>query len=414
MRFVDIAHLTIENFRNRKSRAFLTVLGVAVAIAAVFSLVSFGYGLQKNLLERITTEESLLALDILPADSNLIQLGVATIQQIRKVEHVANVSPQATFNGELVLQGITAGTLVNIVEKTFFNLKGVKPIAGHFFNSDSGVKNGGVSGADREGSAKGEVVVTTAIGTLFNIPPTELLGKKLKLSLFIPKGVDTAETEINRLEEEFEIVGTVDSRSGGGEVFILSSTVGLFPITEYKSAKVVVDTNAHLAQVRDRLIELGFLVSALSDVVDQANQIFRIVQIALAIFGIIALVVAAIGLVNTMTIALLERTNEIGVMRAIGASPKDIRRIFLGESTLIGFFGGASGIAVGLIVSEALNWTFNVVAVSLGGSVNRLFAYPLWFSVFIIILSTVVGFVGGFWPANRASKMKPLQALKYK
>lgn len=416
MRTLDIAHLTLENFRNRKSRAFLTVLGVSVAITAVFSLVAFGYGLQRNLLERITTEESLLTLDILPADADVIRLNPDTVQKIKTIPHVTGVSPQATFSGELVLGTVTTGTLINLVEKNFFNLEGVKPLSGSFFNGNGNSNGNGKK--NKEVKAEGlpserSVVVTSTIATLFNVTPQELVGKKVKIVFFVQKDVESSEIEVMKLPDEFEVIGVVESQAAGGEIFITSSAE-LIPVTEYRFAKVVVDENGSLSTVREELIKQGFLVSALSDVVEQANRIFHIVQIALAIFGIIALVVAAIGLINTMTIALLERTNEIGVMRAIGASPRDIKVIFLGESTLIGFLGGASGIIMGVASSEILNWTFNFLAVSLGGSANRLFAYPLWFSIFIIVLSTLVGLIGGLWPAIRASRMNPLQALKYK
>jgi putative ABC transport system permease protein len=159
---------------------------------------------------------------------------------------------------------------------------------------------------------------------------------------------------------------------------------------------------------------MGFLVSALSDVVTQANQIFGIIQVVLATFGVFSLFVAAIGLINTMTISLLERINEIGIMRAIGASSWDIKKIFLIESTLIGFFGGLVGIVLGMLGGLLFNIGLNLLAASLGGQSISIFHTPWWFIFFIIIFSAVVGFCSGILPAQKAGKLNALEALRYK
>ena len=99
--------------------------------------------------------------------------------------------------------------------------------------------------------------------------------------------------------------------------------------------------------------EMGFIVSALSDTISQANKIFRLVQIILGIFGVVGLIVAGIGLINTMSITLLERTSEIGILRALGASKNDIRKLFLMESTISGFLGGIVGTGFGFVLGEA-------------------------------------------------------------
>lgn len=210
------------------------------------------------------------------------------------------------------------------------------------------------------------------------------------------------------------VAGVLDGTGNTGVVYFNRSDFPTLEIEHYDLAKVKVKNSKAMADARTALVGMGFTVSSVSDVVSQANKIFSAIQIALGVFGTFALIVAAIGLINTMTISLLERINEIGIMRAIGAAPQDIRKIFLVESTLIGFFGGLSGIILGIIGSEILNFGFNILARSFGGVYTRLFAYPLWFIFFIILLSTCVGFFGGFWPARRAAKMNPLQALRYK
>ncbi|OGZ41172.1 MAG: hypothetical protein A3I20_03630 [Candidatus Portnoybacteria bacterium RIFCSPLOWO2_02_FULL_40_15] len=115
-----------------------------------------------------------------------------------------------------------------------------------------------------------------------------------------------------------------------------------------------------------------------------------------------------------MTITLLERINEIGIMKVIGASNKDVKKLFLTESVIIGTLGGVSGLIVGFLGAKLFNFGINILAQTLGGQPINLFAFPLWFLITIIVFSSAVGFLTGFTPARRAAKMDPLQALRYK
>jgi putative ABC transport system permease protein len=397
MKFSDLFYISFQNFKNRKSRVFFTILGVAIAIAVVLSLVSFGYGLQKSLLDQITTSDALLSIDIAPSDPQIIHLDQHMIEVISAIDHVVSVSPEATFSGRVSYGGVNSEAAFNVISSDFFSLDGKSPIAGRFFESTDSK----------------QVVVSAAVAQLFQLTPESILGKQMTFAIPMPNP-ETGVIEDVSFGQDYTIVGVLEGQDGIGEVYVHAQEFTAAPITFYQFAKVKVVDQKNLEEVRNQLIDRGFIVSSLSDVVSQANKIFGVVQIALGVFGTFALIVAAIGLVNTMTISLLERTNEIGIMRAIGASPADIRKIFLVESIVIGFIGGICGIVIGVIGSELLNWGFNLLATSYGGSAVRLFVYPFWFILFIIILSTFVGLAGGVWPAKRAATMNPLQALRYK
>ncbi|HHE46006.1 MAG TPA: FtsX-like permease family protein, partial [Candidatus Moranbacteria bacterium] len=125
-------------------------------------------------------------------------------------------------------------------------------------------------------------------------------------------------------------------------------------------------------------------------------------------------VVSAIGMFNTMTITLLERTEEIGIMKSIGASDTMISLMFVMEATIMGFLGGVMGIVIGLLEGEAFNIMVNLIATHFGGERVNLFYSPIWFVLSIIIFSIFVGFLTGVIPARRASKIDPLDALRYK
>ncbi len=400
MKLGDLLYISVQNFKNRKSRSALTILGVSVGIGAILFLVSLGYGLQNMLLEKITTSDSLLALDIVSSEAKIVALNDETLKRIKELRNVDKVSPQGTLPAQMAIGDLSSETTLNLIDSDFFTLAGASPMVGRFFTNDDYLK----------------IVINSPTAELFSLQPQDMLGKKMKFMTFLTETTEDGFQTIEPLmiDKEFEIVGIIEETSAAPEVYLKREEVPELPLSEYQSAKVKVTSDEFMEDVREKLINMGFLVSALSDTISQANKIFSAVQIVLSIFGIIALVVAAIGLINTMTIALLERTNEIGIMRAIGGAPKDIKRLFLGESLLIGFLGGVGGIIIGLIVAEVFNFGLNLLATSLGGQSVDLFYFPTWFLIFIMLLSTLVGLAGGYWPARRASKLHPLEALRYK
>jgi putative ABC transport system permease protein len=117
---------------------------------------------------------------------------------------------------------------------------------------------------------------------------------------------------------------------------------------------------------------------------------------------------------NTMTVTLLERTAEIGIMRTLGASSGDIQILFIAEAVIVGFLGGIMGILFGGTIGFVLNGLMNIAASNFGGKSMALFAFPWWFLIFIASFSAIVGFMTGVFPARRAAKLNPLDAIRYK
>jgi len=243
-----------------------------------------------------------------------------------------------------------------------------------------------------------------------------LLKKKIKFTLF-PPIKDSDDQGIVResieLEGDFKIVGIIEEENSS-YVYMPLSVGDSLEIDNYSQLKVKVDTEDNLDLVRNDIMERGFMVSALSDIIEQANQIFAVVQIVLASFGVVALIVSAIGMFNTMTIALLERTQEIGIMKALGATSADIWGMFLSESIIIGFLGGLGGIIIGMLGGEAFNYGLNMLAGAMGGDKIDMFYTPVLFITVIMLFSTFVGLITGFYPARRAARINCLEALRYK
>lgn len=391
-------------------RTSLTILGVGVGIGAILFLVSLGYGMQTLLLEKITTSESLLSLDVNPPESGIIHLGKKQIVAFAAMDHVKEVSPVANIPAQISFNEFTGDALANIIKPSFFRLSGMEPQVGRFFLEADRLKSDG---------DKRKVVITSTVAKLFNIKPEAVVGQKLSVTLFFSPIKEDADgtTSVSGLaeekREEFEVIGVIENNISS-LIYIDVDDVPDLPISEYAQAKVRVESMEFLDPVREQVKEMGFSVFALSDTIAEANKIFKAIQVILALFGIVALLVAAIGMFNTVTIALLERTQEIGIMKAIGAGASDILIMFLTESAFMGFLGGVSGVILGYTGGELFNFVLNILASRLGGKPMDLFVRPLWFIMSIIIFSTVVGFMTGVLPARRAAKLKTLEALRYK
>ena len=158
---------------------------------------------------------------------------------------------------------------------------------------------------------------------------------------------------------------------------------------------------------------LGFQAFSISDAIEGATRAFIILDIVLGLIGSIALAVSSLGIMNTMVMSILERTREIGVMKAIGGSDADVRGIFLVEASAIGVIGGAAGVALGWLVGRAINFGANVYIERQGGTAATLFSMPWWLIAGAIGFSLLVSLLAGSYPARRAARLDPIQALRH-
>lgn len=401
MHLVDTFRLSTRMFKTNRLRTLLTILGIAVGIGTILFLVSLGYGLQRILINQIATSDALLSMDVITDASSPVKLDKENLKKIESIKSVAEVSPMFSAGAQMSLGDLTGDVLVNLSKASFLRLSGIKVISGDIFRKD----------------AESKVIVSSASLKLFNLDASQAIGKKVKFNLFIPKrnekGEPTEDLETKQIAKEFEIIGVIDD-SVSSYVFMPVDAVENLDIPFYSQVKIKVAEQKIIEAVRNEIISLGFIVTALSDTISDANKIFNAIQIILSIFGAVALIVSAIGMFNTMTIALLERTQEIGIMKSLGASRRDIWEMFLAEAVIIGFLGGATGILVGFTGRYTVNLGVNFLARSMGGQTFDLFYTPTSFIIFILVFSTVVGFITGLYPAKRASRLNPLEALRYK
>ena len=158
---------------------------------------------------------------------------------------------------------------------------------------------------------------------------------------------------------------------------------------------------------------MGYTALSVSDALRGARNAFIILDIVLSLIGSIALAVSSLGIVNTMVMSILERTREIGIMKAVGAGNDDVRRIFLIEASVIGLLGGLLGIALGWLVGRVVNFGANLYIQSQGGTPGTLFSLPVWLVASAIAFSIVVSLIAGSYPASRAARLDPIEALRH-
>jgi putative ABC transport system permease protein len=181
----------------------------------------------------------------------------------------------------------------------------------------------------------------------------------------------------------------------------------------YNTITVKVKDPKSTQDVEDEIRKLGYSVFSITDALRGAKSAFIILDIVLGLIGSIALTVSSLGIVNTMVMSILERTREIGIMKAVGAGNGDVRKIFLIEASVIGLAGGLLGTALGWIVGQLINLGANIYIRSQGGTPGTLFLLPLWLMGLAIAFSVVISLIAGSFPASRAARLDPIQALRH-
>ncbi len=402
MQLRDIGMLSTRMFKTNPARTWLTIAGMGVGTGAVVTLVGLGFGLQNIILEQIVLGDTLLSLSVNNPPSKAVVLTPGTISELEKIPSVRDVAVLASFPALVTADGLTGNTFLQGATPAYFKYTGAKAVAGELFKEGNESK-------DRD-----NVVLTKAVLRLFAVKePADIIGKRVTFRVFVPieGSEDSEEVELTK---QYKVVGVTNDENFIAAILVLPELAANVQIRTYDKAQVRVRNTDVLDITTAEVIKKGFVVTALSKTVEQANKIFQGIQAVLAVFGGIALTVSAIGMFNTMTVTLLERTAEIGIMRTLGASSGDIKILFVSEAVIVGFLGGIMGIIFGGTIGFVLNTLMNVAASNFGGKSMALFSFPIWFLVFIASFSAIVGFLTGVFPARRAAGLNPLDAIRYK
>lgn len=261
--------------------------------------------------------------------------------------------------------------------------------------------------------AKRQAVVNRAMLKILGINEGEAVGKKFNVS-FVVVGdlLEEGKEKVESAPTEYTIVGVIPE----GETplfyvpFIDLRSLG---ITNYSQVKLVVKNQADLVKTRHQVEAMGYVTSSVADTVEQINSLFSTLRTVLMLLGLVALSVAALGMFNTLTVSLLERTREVGLMKAMGMKSSEVKELFLTESMIMGFFGGILGIVAGVVLGKLVGLALSFFAIFKGVGFVDISYIPLPFVLAIIFLSFLVGIVTGVYPAKRATKISALNALRY-
>jgi len=334
------------------------------------------------------------------------------LQLVNEIEY-ASVLGEATASAETTATDSAAsslGTDVTVISAS----------------DSSGIETVSIVGATESASTKkttqllkfkhttiAEAIVSSGFINLLNIKENKAVGTKFKSSFIIVKSlIPDLDGRVLTEEVEYKIIGVVDDDEST-YFYVPFSDVYQLGIKNFSQLKVIVkDTNA-VAKVRKEIETMGLKTSSTADTVKQIESLFANLRILLGILGLVALGVASLGMFNTLTVSLLERTREIGGMKAMGMVSQEVQDLFLAEAMIMGLAGGLGGLLMGYLGGELLSLFVSIIAIASGQGYLHLNYLPFSFIAFILLSSFFVGVVTGLYPAQRAKKISALNALRY-
>jgi len=263
------------------------------------------------------------------------------------------------------------------------------------------------------GIISGEAYISTGMLKLLNMDKNEALGKTFMVSYVIPDGnIKGMSGRLQSKEEAYKVKGVVEDDNSSYYYYQIADAKRL-GVTVYSQLKVLTNTKDNLSEVRKKIEFLGFKTDSTADTVTQIESLFKTLRFILAALGTIALAVASLGMFNTMTVSLLERTREVGVMKAMGMLSNEVRELFLAESMIMGVGGGVFGILLGFSLGKILSLILTSISVVKGQGMVNIAYIPWFFTVFILVISFIVGMATGWYPSKRARQISALNALRY-
>jgi putative ABC transport system permease protein len=431
----DLIRLIFGNLSRRKARVALTAIGVVIGTAAVVILVSLAIGLQRNANEQLFGIGDLTQIQVMPSYGEVVfgpggpvsepqqqaPLTNFALADLRAIPGVEAVIPRDYLmaGGMVKYQKLEAGVNIIGIDTTDLANLGLEAAEG-------GTEIG-----------RGAVVIGVMVPNNFYdpkmrpgqepLPPPQLYGQQIQLTVskYDDQGNET------RKNISLRVAGVLQETRGESDWTIYMPLEQIKSINEwamnrrinynkdgYSQVIVKVSEVDQVLDISEQITEMGFQAFTPQSFVQGINNFYQILQFIFGGVGAIALLVAAIGIANTMAMSILERTREIGLMKAVGATNRDVLAIFLGEAAGIGFLGGLGGVIIGWLAGQGLNVLAIVYLASQagqqGGAPPSVAVYtPFWLPLFALIFSTIIGMISGLYPALRAATMIPVLALKY-
>ena len=437
MKPLDLLRLIFGNLSRRKARVALTAIGVVIGTAAVVILVSLAIGLQRNANEQLFGIGDLTQIQVMPTYGGEVFMGPGmpvqsepqqeavlnnfALEELRAIPGVEAVIPRDYLmtGGMLKYQKLEGGVNIIGIDTDDLASLGLEATEGS-------------TSLDR-----GQVIIGVMVPNNFYDPkmrpgqepplPPQLFGQQLQMvvSKYDDQGVES------RKNLSLRVAGVLKETRGESDWSVYMPLDQVKALNEwamnrrinynkdgYSQVIVKVSDVDQVLDISEQITAMGFQAFTPQSFVQGINNFYKILQFIFGGVGAIALLVAAIGIANTMAMSILERTREIGLMKAVGATNRDVLAIFLGEAAGIGFIGGLGGVIIGWLAGAGLNVIAIVYLASQagqqGGMPPSVAVYtPYWLPLFALIFATFIGMISGLYPALRAATMIPVQALKY-
>ena len=451
MKIFDIIRMAFRNLFRSKVRTILTVLGIVIGTTAIIIMLSLGIAINTAYKEQMSRMGDMNVITVYPNYEKINTsrsrrgewveptISQEELNQVAKIPNVEAVTPfyettvkmeigkylgyvsivglqpeamealnYKVSEGRLLAPGDTNQIVFGFdLKQQFYNPKSRSSMRWWYGNSDE---------------EKDFNFLEDKIKMTFDLSYGERYpgSSQRKPKLYKVEGVGILEQdnwenayrafmnidELLKLQEDYNKKNNPDADSGNNRSKKKDTEIG------YQQAKVKVNEIKNVLDVQAQIRELGLNAYSMAESLEQANKTQAVMQGVLGGIGAISLLVAAIGIANTMIMAIYERTKEIGIMKVIGARLKDIRRLFLYESSMIGFIGGIIGIGFSFGVSYFLNTVgARFLAGSIGTGGTKLSIIPAWLAVLGMAFSAFIGLISGFLPARKATKLSALMAI---
>ncbi len=428
MRALRIAALALNGLRRSPLRVTLTTLGVTFATGALVTMIALAIGVQRQVETPFKALALLNNIQVKPetvgGTANRPPLNDDALARFEKLAGVTVAWPDSHVKEMTVRFGNKEATAIGLAmprELALVDMADEILIAGHFFDDSPRpeailgvqlIEDLGFKTPDDAIGAK----ITVEAGGLTSAGGSEFTYNRKVLTVEIV-GVYRAPPLMTAIAQRGIVLPIELMKEVPGQYFesaLKQLKAGGSPAAAgYASVTVRVADPADLDRVAKEIHEMGYHTQAILSKLQDMRRFFLAIQLLLAVVGSVALGIAALGIVNTLLMAVLERYQEIGLCKAIGASDGDLFVLFLTGAGIIGLFGGLTGIALGWLISCGMEFAATIYAHRQGieGNLN-LFAFPAWLLAVSISFAVVVSVLAGIYPALRAARVDPIRALR--
>lgn len=439
MKFSDNLSFAVRDLNRRKKRTLLTSIGIIVGTILILLMVSLGLTLKGFLVQTIDSGSSSKVITVEPfkGDSNLKDIKNYTTwlkTNFNKIDD-STLSDISKISGVSQIQAYISGDLARI-ELNGNTYNATFPIIGYdlnysvFLNSqiDSAKTSSKdvnfksiIAGTTLTKSNENDVLVGESLLSDLGVTnPNTIVGKQITFVIDNING-----TPITPVYKTFTVAGVINKNLSSGNKIVMNiqsaaDLVGVLQYTNnfmntygYNGVKIEADNISDVSSIQSALTSLGYKTSSNESTTKEIDKNFNNVTLMLSILGIIVLIVAAIGIINTMIMAVHERTKSIGVMKSLGASSSDILSMFLFQSAVIGLIGSIIGSLISISLFKLISYYIQESLLKQGFSLSLLNNIPWWLIAATIAFSVIISLLAGIYPAIRASKLDPIEALRH-